>query len=137
MFIDITKSFFAPLFRAINSLPKTFTNVVVSAATCFEIPFTSLLAPDTASLDALPRSIAHLPGSFAYTHNQDYYYCSRSRRREEWSTHQYLASKILNMVSKDEVKLAPFFVRTFIPPPQALGFNPVSDHNLVVISPFF
>ncbi|KAI9337343.1 hypothetical protein BD770DRAFT_373662 [Pilaira anomala] len=126
----------ALLFKAIDDLPKSYTDVVVSSATCLEIPIGSLIIPST----NLRKSTASLLASSAYTFNGDRNHCLRPKTSVELTHHPILTRSFLKQVSKNEIKLAPFFIRSFIPPALArMGlhpFSPVSDHRVIDIDPF-
>jgi hypothetical protein len=129
-------SSFSLLFKAIDMIPKSYDKVVVSSATCLEIPLSSLVL----STDNLARSTASLLSSTAYTFNTDRENCLRPRQRAEIHTRPNLSKAFLRQVSKDEITLVPFFVRAFIPTRFAQSdFSPfvqVTDHQIVDISPF-
>lgn len=128
------------LFKAIDLLPKSYSQVIASTATCLELPFVSLLDPSQPAPDVLPRSLLRLPGFIAYTLHINASNCTRPRVRGEFALCRNLAYNMLRKVSQNEVKLSTFFVRTFIPPHYAaLGthaFTPVSDHSVIDLSPF-
>ncbi|KAI9344736.1 hypothetical protein BD770DRAFT_328771, partial [Pilaira anomala] len=123
------------LFRTIDMMPKWHTNVVVTAATCLEIPLSSLVL----SPGDLGRSTASLLGNQAYTFNTDQDHCLRPRIRSEFLHHPRLTKAFLTKVSTNEITLAPFFVRSFIPAMFAnLGNHPfpqVVHHTIVDIDP--
>ncbi|CEP07268.1 hypothetical protein [Parasitella parasitica] len=105
------------LFKAIDCLPKDFSNTVASASTRLEVPLASVILLFSSSVE-LGRSLAQLPSSVAYAMGSDPDSCLRSKQ----ST------------------LSPFFVRAFIPSRcSSLGRFPfllVEDHTVVDVSPF-
>ncbi|KAI8637321.1 hypothetical protein BD408DRAFT_395856 [Parasitella parasitica] len=127
------------LFKAIDRLPKDFTNIIVSASTCLEIPLASVILPSSSSFE-LGRSLAHLPSSVAYTLGSDTDSCLPPKQAAEFSYRPNLAKKFLKLVRRDEIKLAPFFIRAFIHSRfSSLGrfpFPQVEDHTVVNITPF-
>ncbi|KAI8635787.1 hypothetical protein BD408DRAFT_398294, partial [Parasitella parasitica] len=127
------------LFKAIDRLPKDFTNIIVSASTCLEIPLASVILPSSSSFE-LGRSLAQLPSSVAYTLGSDTDSCLRPKQAAEFSYHPNLAKKFLKLVRRDEIKLAPFCIRAFIHSRfSSLGrfpFPQVEDHTVVNITPF-
>ncbi|KAI9360492.1 hypothetical protein BD770DRAFT_318453, partial [Pilaira anomala] len=132
---QLTSSLFL-LFKAIDLLPHNFADVVASAATCLEIPLSSLvLSPDN-----LSRSTASLISNTTYTFNTDRQNCLRPLNATEFSYSPRLAKTFLRQVSKNEIILAPFFIRCFIPAEFAgYGRHPfiqVSNHQTINIVPF-
>ncbi|GAN02111.1 hypothetical protein MAM1_0017c01551 [Mucor ambiguus] len=127
------------LFKATDRLPKDFSNAIVSASTCLEIPLASVILPSFSS-EELGRSLAQLPSSVANTMGSDPDSCLRPKHSVEFSVHPNLAKKFLNLVTLDKIKLAPFCVRAFIPPRySSLGhfpFQQVADHTVVDVTPF-
>ncbi|CAO3655742.1 unnamed protein product [Mucor fragilis] len=65
--------------------------------------------------------------------------CLRYKQAAEFSVHPNLAKKFVKCVHRDEIKLAPFFVRTFIHSRfSSLGrfpFPQVEDHRTIDITP--
>ncbi|KAI7899274.1 uncharacterized protein BX663DRAFT_522050, partial [Cokeromyces recurvatus] len=125
------------LFNAIDMIPKPFSDVVVSAATCLEIPFSSLVI---SSSEPLRRSMASLTSNYGYIFNSDDENCLRPLQITEILHHPRLTKQVLKRVKKNEIILAPFFIRCFIPTRFAgsgqFPFTQVSDHQVVDISPF-
>lgn len=113
--------------------------MIVAAATSLEIPLASLIKP-THSSGTLRRSTANLPCSIAYTLNTDRENFLRPKRFDELTVHPYLARQFLRMVQHNEIKLAHFFFRAFIPSQYSnLGYFPfeqVLDHKQVDFTPF-
>ncbi|KAG2192649.1 hypothetical protein INT47_006907 [Mucor saturninus] len=122
------------LFQAIDRLPKSYTDVVISAATCLELPMASIIIDS--QLSALRRSMASLPSSVSYTLDSANENCLRPKRSTEFTIYPSLSRQILRLVTNDELALLPFFVRSFIPPSRASGYIPVLDHSVVDITPF-
>ncbi|KAI8635843.1 hypothetical protein BD408DRAFT_128929 [Parasitella parasitica] len=122
-----------------DRLPTDFTNTVISAATCLKIPLFSLTLPDS-SLVELPRSFCQLPASIAYTLDTSREYCMRPKQSPEFVAHPNLARKFLKLVKQNQIKLAPFFVRTFILSRFSnfgrFPFIKIDNHRVVNVSPF-
>ncbi|KAL7319651.1 hypothetical protein PS15m_002766 [Mucor circinelloides] len=66
--------------------------------------------------------------------------CLRPKQSAEFSAHPNLAKRFLKFAQRDEIKLAPFFVRAFIHSGfSSLGrfpFQKVEDHTVADITPF-
>lgn len=126
----------ALLFKAIDMFPKDYSNVVVSAATCLEIPLGSLTIPSI----PLRRSTASLLSSTVYTFDINRNNCLRPRLSSEINKYPVLSKSFLKQVSKRTIRLTPFFVRSFISKEYAhLGlhpFVPIQDHSIINIVPF-
>ncbi|KAG1520551.1 hypothetical protein G6F52_007555 [Rhizopus delemar] len=129
-------SAFSLLFRAIDLLPRSFSSVVISKNTALCLPLSAVALPsDTFHLS---RTTAGLPSSMAYiidpTNNR-----LRPKTHEELLTHPRLCRQFLKHVSKDELKLVPFFIRSLLPAfaaSQAVHpYVPVT-HDRIDASPF-
>ncbi|GAN11744.1 hypothetical protein MAM1_0880c11329, partial [Mucor ambiguus] len=133
------ESYWSLLFKAIDRLPKDFSNIIVSASTCVEISLASMILPSSSS-EELGRSLAQLPSSVAYTMGSEPDSCLRPKHSVEFSVHPNLVKKFLNLITLDKIKLAPFCVCAFIPPRySSLGhfpFQQVADHTVVDVTPF-
>ncbi|CEP08875.1 hypothetical protein [Parasitella parasitica] len=125
--------------RPIDQLPKDFSNLIVSASTCLEIPLESVILTSSSSV-VLGRSMAQLPSSVAYTQGTDSGSCLRPKQTSELTVHPILAKRFLKFVRQDEIKLAPFYMRAFIDARfSSLGrfpFQHMADHTVVDITPF-
>ncbi|KAI7906827.1 uncharacterized protein BX663DRAFT_118849 [Cokeromyces recurvatus] len=113
-----------------DMIPKPFSDVVVViAATCLEIPFSSLVI---SSSEPLRRSMASLTSNYGYIFNSDDENCLRPLQIMEILHHPQLAKQILKRITKNEIVLAPFFIRCFIPTrftgSGQFPFTQVSDH---------
>lgn len=121
-------------------MPKPFTDAVVSAATCLEIPIDSLIVHQKSSAPQLPRFIRKLPSLIAYTLQSSRPNCTSPRVAAEFSTYPRLAQKFLKLVRTNVIILSLFFVRIFIPPMYTTlgdhGFEPLSDHSIIDLKPF-
>ena len=95
-------SCFSLLFKAIDFIPKRYDKIVVSAATCLEIPVSSIVA--LTSDQHLNRSANILPISVAYTMEEGNYSCLRPKKRDEMLVHPYLSRKIVRS-RKDQAEL--------------------------------
>ncbi|CEP18787.1 hypothetical protein [Parasitella parasitica] len=138
-FLRHNESSWSLLFKAIDRLPKDFSNTVASASTCLEVPLASVILPSSSSVE-LGRSLARLPSSVAYTMGSDPDSCLRSKQNTEFSVYPNLAKKFLKLVKRDDIQLSPFFVRAFIHSHfSSFGrfpFLQVEDHTVVDVSPF-
>lgn len=135
-FLRQLTSTFSLLVKAIDMIPESFSKVVVSSSTCLEIPLSSLVLPNI----IFGRSTASLLISTAYTLNTEREGCLRPKTNAEFLHRPNLSKKFLRLVSKNEIILAPFFVRSFIPARYArldsFPFNQVADHLDITIEPF-
>ncbi|KAG2191466.1 hypothetical protein INT47_003842, partial [Mucor saturninus] len=93
------------LFQAIDRLPKSYTDVVISAATCLELPMASIIIDS--QLSALRRSMASLPSSVSDTLDSANENCLRPKRSTEFTIYPSLSRQILRLVTNDELALLP------------------------------
>lgn len=118
------------LYKAIDCILKEYRNLVVTAATCLEIPVSSIISPEL-NQHHLNRSAKSFPISMAYNMNSSNYSCLRPKRRDQPSLFPTLLKKIQSMTSDTRT---PFFIRAFVPLIFAAisitPFMPVSDHTV-------
>ncbi|CEP09576.1 hypothetical protein [Parasitella parasitica] len=124
---------------SLDRLPSDLSSIIISAATCLEIPLASLVLPTSSTME-LPSSFRSLPASVAYTLDKTQDYCMRPKYTLELGSHPNLGKKFLRLVSSNQIKLVPFFVRTFIHSRfSSFGrfpFAQVETQRVVNVSPF-
>ncbi|KAL9536488.1 hypothetical protein MBANPS3_012616, partial [Mucor bainieri] len=127
------------LFKAMDRLPTDFSSTVISAATSLALPLSSVVLSVSPDAD-FNHSYSRLPVSIAYTLDPTVDHCLRPKTNREISIHPNLAKKFLRLVRENDLRLVPFFVRTFIQGRFAgfgrFPFAPVEDHRVVDASPF-
>lgn len=125
------------LFQAMDRLPKDYHDVTISATTCLEIPFGSIVRKQfDSSINTLSRSVSTLPCIAGYTLNHETFQCLRPRERHESIGFPTLSNKIKRLVSTEGIVLEDFFVRAFLPVhTNNLDSSPL-DNLAFDISPF-
>ncbi|KAG1533569.1 hypothetical protein G6F51_012544 [Rhizopus arrhizus] len=128
---------FALLFRSMDLLPKEFTSVVLSATTCLSLPVSAIVSPPADDALIL-RTLNSLLCETSYICNSQTNRL-RPKRHPEFDHHPNLGKKLLKLARYDDIRLTPFFIRSFIPAAYAhLGprpFVPV-EHQTIDASPF-
>ncbi|CEP09020.1 hypothetical protein [Parasitella parasitica] len=88
----------------------------------------------------LPRSFRSFLAFIAFTLGTTNDYCTRPKHTLEFRSHPNLDKKFLRLVRSNQIKLVPFFVRTFIHSRFAsmgrFPFAQVKNHRVVDVSPF-
>ncbi|KAI9476335.1 MAG: hypothetical protein EXX96DRAFT_640022 [Benjaminiella poitrasii] len=103
------------LFASVDLLPTTvaFSSVVVSPVTCLSLLLSAVIV--TQDNPQLSRTLLRYPCSGPYTIDADTG-CLRPRTSCEFAVHRNLSKLFLRLVRSDQIKLQPFFIRSFILP---------------------
>lgn len=99
------------LFQTVDAMPKDYSKVVINSVTALQIPIANIILP--VSTNNVRESTLRLSTKAIYITDTTTS-VTRPRTRSEITTSPILAKLFLRGVRTDQIRLAPYFIRTFI-----------------------
>ncbi|KAI8326582.1 hypothetical protein EDC96DRAFT_453917, partial [Choanephora cucurbitarum] len=107
---------FSLLFRALDALPRSFESVVVSVATCLNLPLSAAILH--VSDPPLSSTLLRLPCSTLYCFHPGSQRL-QPKAESQLNLHPTLCKQFLRRVRSNSIRLHAFFCKAFIPPAYA------------------